>query len=207
MTATDVNSTSGFRRVPDRLLHEVRWHGRGGQGAVTSSKILARAAYRSGWTGVTAAPSFGAERRGAPVTAYTRMSRQAIRILSQVSTPDVVVVLDDSLLQVARATAGLEPGGVIIVNTVRPGAQLGLVGDFHIVTADVTGAAEAAEVIVGGTPIVNTAILGSIAAATHLVTLESIEAAIGEAFAPGPAARNIEAAILAYRCTNTGGDL
>lgn len=183
-------------------MHEIRWHGRGGQGAVTSSKILAEAAFRGGWSGVTAAPSFGAERRGAPITASTRMAHEPIRILSQVTTPDVVVVLDDSLLEVANATAGLTPGGTVIVNTVRPAAELGLGEGVRVVTADVTGSAMAAGVIVGGQPMVNTAILGSIAAATGLVTLENVEAAIAAAFPPGPAAKNIEAARLAFQCTN-----
>jgi len=183
-------------------MHEIRWHGRGGQGAVTSSKILAEAAFRSGWSGVTAAPSFGAERRGAPITASTRMAHEPIRILSQVTTPDVVVVLDDSLLEVANATAGLVPGGTVIVNTVRPAAELGLGEGVRVVTADVTGSAMAAGVVVGGTPMVNTAILGSIAAATGLVTLESVEEAIAEAFPSGPAEKNIEAARLAFQCTN-----
>ena len=182
-------------------MHEIRWHGRGGQGAVTSSKILAEAAFRSGWSGVTAAPSFGAERRGAPITASTRMAEEPVRILSQVTTPDVVVVLDDSLVGVANPAAGLRDGGVIIVNTVRACAELGLPENVRVVTADVTGSAMAAGVVVGGQPMVNTAILGSIAAATGLVTLESVEAAIAEAFPPGPAAKNIEAARLAYECT------
>ncbi|MDP3629755.1 MAG: 2-oxoacid:acceptor oxidoreductase family protein [Actinomycetota bacterium] len=187
---------------PGVRMHEIRWHGRGGQGAVTSSKILAEAAFRSGWSGVTAAPSFGAERRGAPITASTRMDREPIRILSQVTTPDVVVVLDDSLLAVANPAAGLKPGGVVIVNTVRPRAELAIPADVRVVTADVTGSALAAGVVVGGQPMVNTAILGSIAAATKLVTLESVEAAIADAFPPGPAAKNIEAARLAFQCTN-----
>ncbi|MGB4593583.1 MAG: 2-oxoacid:acceptor oxidoreductase family protein [Coriobacteriia bacterium] len=68
---------------------------------------------------MTAAPSFGAERRDAPITASTRMDREPIRVLSGVTTPDVVVVLDDSLLRVANPAAGLKDGGVIIVNTVR----------------------------------------------------------------------------------------
>ena len=125
-------------------MHEIRWHGRGGQGAVTSSKILADAAFRSGWSGVTAAPSFGAERRGAPVTASTRLAREEIRMLSQVTTPDVAVVLDDSLLAVANATAGMKPGGIVLVNTTQPAEALGLSGDFRVVASDVTGAAEAA---------------------------------------------------------------
>jgi 2-oxoacid:acceptor oxidoreductase gamma subunit (pyruvate/2-ketoisovalerate family) len=185
-----------------KAMYEIRWHGRGGQGAVTSSKILAEAAFRSGWKGVTAAPSFGAERRGAPITASTRVATDEIRILSQVTTPDVVVVLDDSLIGVGKAAAGIQPGGVMIVNTVKPIAELGVAsGDFSVVTADVTGSALAAGVVVGGQPMVNTAILGSIAAATGLVTMESVEDAIAKTFPSGPAAKNIEAARLAFECT------
>lgn len=186
-------------------LIEIRWHGRGGQGAVTSSKILADAAFRNGWSGVTAAPSFGAERRGAPVTASTRLAHDEIRVLSQVTTPDVVVVLDDSLLTVASATAGVKPGGIILVNTTQPAEALGLTGDFRVVASDVTGAAEAAGVIVGGQPIVSAAIVGAFAKATGLVTFESVEAAIREAFPAAPAAKNVEAARIAYECTSGEG--
>lgn len=182
-------------------MHEIRWHGRGGQGAVTGAKLLAQAGFLTGFAGVTSAPSFGAERRGAPITCYTRLSDEPVRVLSQVSEPDVVVVLDDSLVEVGQAAAGLKPGGVMIVNTVRPAAEIGAVGDFRVVTADVTGSAEAAGVIVGGTAMVNTAILGSIAAATGVVTLESVNEAITEAFPAGPAGKNIEAARLAFECT------
>ena len=185
-------------------MHEIRWHGRGGQGAVTSSKILADAAFRNGWSGVTAAPSFGAERRGAPVTASTRLANEQIRVLSQVTTPTVVVVLDDSLLGVANPTAGVQPGGTILVNTTQPAEALGLSGDFRVIASDVTGAAEAAGVIVGGQPIVSAAIVGAVAKATGLVTFESVEAAIREAFPAAPAAKNVEAARIAYECTVEG---
>jgi len=181
--------------------HDIRWHGRGGQGAVTSSKLLADAAFRSGYAGVTGAPSFGAERRGAPVTASTRVDTAPIRVFSQVAAPDIVVVLDESLVSVGGATAGLKPGGTLIVNTSRPAEELGVTGDVRVIASDVTGAAEAAGVVVGGTPMVSAAILGSVAKATGIVTMASVEAAIAEAFAPGPAAKNIEAARIAYECT------
>jgi len=183
-------------------MTEIRWHGRGGQGAVTAAKLLAEAGLLSGWKGVTSAPSFGAERRGAPVTASTRLADVPIRVMSQVTEPDVVVVLDDSLLAVAHATAGIKPGGVIIVNTTRSTAELGLAGDFRVITSDVTGAAEEAGVTVGGQAMVNTAVLGSVARATDLVTLETVEMAITGAFAPTEATKNIEAAQIAYRCTS-----
>jgi pyruvate ferredoxin oxidoreductase gamma subunit len=182
-------------------MHEIRWHGRGGQGAVTSSKILADAAFRSGFAGVTAAPTFGAERRGAPITASTRLDDEPIRVYSQVTAPDVVVVLDESLLDVASATAGLKPGGTIIVNTPRSPEDLGIRGDVRVVTSDVTGAAEAVGLIVGGTPMVSTAILGAVARATGLTTMEALEAAIASAFKASAAQKNVEAARIAWECT------
>lgn len=180
---------------------EIRWHGRGGQGAVTSAKLLADAAFRSGWTGVTSMPSFGAERRGAPVTASTRLAREPIRVYAQVTQPDIAIVLDDSLIAVGGATAGLKPGGILLVNTVRPVSDLGVSGDIRVVAADVTGAAQAAGVIVGGNPIVSAAILGSVAKATGLVTMEAVEQAVREMFRGTAGDKNAEAARLAYECT------
>ncbi len=187
--------------MDDQDIYEIRWHGRGGQGAVTSSKILADAGFRSGFAGVTAQPSFGAERRGAPVTASTRLARSPLRTVSQVNAPDIVVVLDESLLEVGGATAGLKPGGTLIVNTTKSPEEFGVTCECRIVTADVTGAASAAGVVVGGAPMVNTAILGAIAAATRLIGMDSLQAAIEEQFAPAAAKKNYDAARLAYDCT------
>ena len=184
-----------------RTMHEIRWHGRGGQGAVTSAKIFAYAAFRSGFAGVTSQPSFGAERRGAPITASTRLADEPIRILSQVTAPDIIVVLDDSLLAVANATAGMKPGGMVVVNTTRGAAELGLRDDLKVVTSDVTGAAQAVDLIVGGQPMVSTAILGAFARATGLVTMESVEAAIRHAFSGSAADKNVDAAKIAFECT------
>lgn len=181
--------------------HEIRWHGRGGQGAVTSAKVLADAAFRTGFVGVTSQPSFGAERRGAPITASTRLSDEQIRVLSQVTAPDIIVVLDDSLFGVADATAGMKTGGTVVVNTTRTADELALRDDLRVVVSDVTGAAISAELIVGGQPMVSTAMLGAVARATGLITMESVEAAIGHAFSGSAARKNIEAAKIAYDCT------
>ena len=182
-------------------MHEIRWHGRGGQGAVTAAKILADAAFRSGFIGVASAPSFGSERRGAPVTASTRMAAAPIRLHTQVSEPDIVVVLDETLLGVGQATAGLRPGGTLIVNTGRAAAALGLAPGVRVVTADVSAAAAEAGLVVGGAPMVNTAILGAFAAATGLITMESLREAIGAPFTPGAAERNYRAACIARDAT------
>lgn len=182
-------------------MHEIRWHGRGGQGAVTSAKLLADAAFRSGFTGVTGAPSFGAERRGAPITASNRLDDQAIRVYSQVTEPDIVVVLDDTLLESGGVTAGLKPGATVIVNSTRAASALGLPEDARVVASDVTGAAQAAGVLVGGTPIVSAAILGSVAKATGLVTMEAVEAAVRNTFGGSAGDKNVEAARIAFECT------
>ena len=189
--------------VAEKPVYEIRWHGRGGQGAVTSAKILAEAAFRSGFAGVTSQPSFGAERRGAPITASSRLAHEPIRVLSQVTEPDIVVVLDDSLLAVANATHGLREGGIVIVNTVKSAEELGLGSSgSHVVTSDVSGAAQSANLIVGGQPMISTAILGALAAATGLITMASVEAAIAHAFSGSAATKNIEAARIAFRCTS-----
>ena len=99
------------------------------------------------------------------------------------------------------ATAGLKPGALLIVNTPRPATDLAVEGDVRVVTADVTGAAEAAGVLVGGNPIVSAAILGSVAKATGLISMESVEEAIGEMFSAAAASKNAEAARIAYECT------
>jgi fatty-acyl-CoA synthase len=187
--------------LPTQEMYEIRWHGRGGQGAVTAAKILADAAFRAGFVGVSSAPSFGSERRSAPVTASTRLSSAPVRVHSQVAEPHIVVVLDDTLLAQGAPTAGLRDGGVLIVNTTRPAASLGIRPGVRVVTADVSAAAATTGLFVGGAPMVSTAILGTFAAATNLITMESLREAIGAAFAPAAAKKNYDAAALAREGT------
>jgi fatty-acyl-CoA synthase len=188
-------------RMPAQEMYEIRWHGRGGQGAVTAAKILADAAFRSGFAGVSSAPSFGSERRGAPVTASTRLAAAPVRVHSQVAEPHIVVVLDDTLLAHGAPVAGLLPGGMVIVNTPRCAKDLGIREDVRVVTADVSSAAEKAGLLVGGVPMVSTAILGAFAAATNLITMESLREAIGAAFSAGAAKKNYDAAAFAREAT------
>jgi len=185
------------------VLCEVRWHGRGGQGAITSAGILALAAYRGGWQGVTSAPSFGAERRGAPVTASTRMSSAPIRIFSQITCPDIAVVLDDTLLDAAHAASGVKPGGWLIVNTTKFPEQLGLDGALRVATVDATGIARAKGLSAAGSVIVNTAMLGAVARAAGIVSMEHIEIALAEKFASPALEKNVASARMAYESTRT----
>src|SRR5512139_4016430 len=96
---------------------EIRWHGRGGQGAITAAKIFAQAAFVSGFPGVLMAPSFGTERRGAPVEVSLKIAKQKIYDLCPIQNPDVVVVLDDSILAEIDVTKGLKPGGILVLNS------------------------------------------------------------------------------------------
>jgi pyruvate ferredoxin oxidoreductase gamma subunit len=101
----------------DNLI-EIRWHGRGGQGAKTASLLLADAAFNTGKY-IQGFPEYGPERMGAPITAYNRISDTPITVHSNIYEPDYVVVVDDTLLETVDVTAGLKPTGAIIINTTK----------------------------------------------------------------------------------------
>ena len=102
---------------------EIRWHGRGGQGAKTASLLLADAAFNTGKY-IQGFPEYGPERMGAPITAYNRISDSEIRIHSNIYEPDYVVVVDDTLLEAVDVTAGLKETGAIVINTVKTAEEL-----------------------------------------------------------------------------------
>lgn len=151
----------------------IRFHGRGGQGTVIASKLLASAMFKEGWQ-VQAFPSFGAERSGAPVAAFLRADRKPITIHYQVYEPDHVVVLDSVLLETIDVTAGLKAGGTILVNTSKSPGDLALPERFIVATCDATGIALRHGLGSRTTPIVNTAVVGAWAALTGFVSLDAI---------------------------------
>lgn len=104
-------------------LIEIRWHGRGGQGAKTASLLLADAAFNTGKY-IQGFPEYGPERMGAPITAYNRISTEPITIHSNIYEPDYVVVVDDTLLESVDITAGLKKTGAIVINTTKDGEYL-----------------------------------------------------------------------------------
>jgi pyruvate ferredoxin oxidoreductase gamma subunit len=153
---------------------EIRFHGRGGQGAVTAASVLARAAgfddkYAQGF------PAFGVERRGAPVKAFCRISEKQINTRSQIYNPDYVVVLDQSLMHLPEITDGLRPESVIIVNGKQEGKPA---LKQKVYFYDATSLA----LKILGKDIVNTAMLGVFSKKTRLVSLDSILKAVGENF-------------------------
>jgi pyruvate ferredoxin oxidoreductase gamma subunit len=174
-------------------LKEIRIHGRGGQGSVTAAELIAVAAFEDGkWS--QAFPYFGTERRGAPVTAFARISDKQIRIRSQIYEPDYVIVQDPSLLHSVDVASGLKETGLVIVNTEMKPSELKINTKATIRTIDAT--ALAIEVI--GIPIVNTALLGAFAGATKEIRLDSVNKAIRERFPGKVGDKNVAAVKRAF---------
>lgn len=173
---------------------EIRIHGRGGQGAVTAAELIAVAAFYDGWS-VQAFPSFGVERRGAPVEAYVRLAKKPIRLRSQVYNPDFIIIQDPTLIDSVNVLQGAKKNTLVIVNTAKPAAELGLGKNIKIKTIDAT---ELANNILGR-PIINTILLGAWAGASGLVKLASLKKAILERFPGELGLKNFEAAQTAYQ--------
>lgn len=185
------------------MLIEIRWHGRGGQGAVTAAEILASAAAIEGkW--VQAFPSFGAERRGAPVQAYTRISDEPIYDRSFIYEPDVVVVLDEGLLDADRNNImlGLKPYGKLAVNSCQEPRVLAKKLRFSSDIATVDATSIAIEAL--GVPIVNTAILGAVVRIVNVARKESVMEVMKKKFPPALAEKNLKAFTVAYDRTVVG---
>ena len=175
---------------------EVRFHGRGGQGAVIASELLAQAAFREGMQ-PQSFPFFGVERRGAPVTAYTRIDDVPIRVRTAVTRPDIVVVMDAGLLRAVNVTAGLKPEGLLLVNAEAPPSTPPANPPAQVAFVDATGIALAHGLGTRSVPIVNTAILGGLVRASRIVSLGALVAAIQE-FVPASREENAAAAREAY---------
>ena len=169
---------------------EIRFHGRGGQGAVTAAEILAKAAFLDGKY-VQAFPFFGVERRGAPVMAFTRIDDQPVEIRYQVYNPDYVLVLDDGLMNVVDVFSGLKENSEVIINLAE---EYKAATTHKVHTIDATGIA----LDMLGRNIVNTIILGYFAKKTGVVSLDSLIQVIKETFPGKVGELNAEATKKAY---------
>ena len=176
-------------RMEEMSMIEIRFHGRGGQGAVTAAEILAKAAFKDGKYS-QAFPSFGVERRGAPVAAFTRIDEEPINVRYQIYNPDYVVVLDDGLLNVVDVFSGIKEKSEVIINTAGE-----IEGATHTVY-DIDATGIALENL--GVNIVNTIILGYFAKKTGAVSIESILEVIKETFPGRLGEKNVIAAQKAY---------
>jgi 2-oxoacid:acceptor oxidoreductase gamma subunit (pyruvate/2-ketoisovalerate family) len=184
------------RKFKEKKMIEIRFHGRGGQGAVIASKILASALFKEGKY-AQACPAFGSERRGAPVMAFTRMDKKEITRRSMIYEPDHVVVLDEPILDVVDVTAGLKEKGWILINTPKPPAAFPRLGNFRVATVDANRIAADNGLGSVSSPVVNTVILGAFARITGLVGLKAVLEGIKE-YVPAKIEANIAAAQAAY---------
>jgi len=169
---------------------ELRFHGRGGQGAVTSAEILATVAIEEG-KHAQAFPSFGPERRGAPVIAFARIDERQIRDRTAIREPDVVMVLDPTLLRIVKVAQGLKKAGTLVVNTTKSTAEVarltGFGGRIAAVDANAIAIAEI------GRAITNMVLLGALVKVTGIVEPAGVEALIEARFGPVLGGRNVKA--------------
>ncbi len=175
---------------------EIRFHGRGGQGAVVASKLLAEAAFNEG-KDVQAFPYFGVERRGAPVTAFTKIDNKHIRDKSMIYEPDHVIVMEASLLQAVDVKAGYSEKGIILVNSEsEPEIIREQLGVKKVAVVNATKIALDNKLGSKFQPIVNTGMVGAFSRASGIVGIEAVDAAIMAL--PRYPERNAKAAREAY---------
>jgi len=179
-------------------LVEIRWHGRGGQGPDTGSQLVAKAAINEGKY-AQAFPSFGAERRGAPLLAFNRISPKVpIRVRFGITEPDIVVILDPGLIKVVDVTSGLKEGGIIVINTKKTLDDIA--GEYDkIWSVGVVDANRIAQEMLG-VLIVNTTMIGALLRLIEVVKLESLNEPLQERFGR-LAERNVNAMKRAYEET------
>jgi pyruvate ferredoxin oxidoreductase gamma subunit len=171
-------------------MYEIRIHSRGGQGGVTAAKLLALAAFRDNKY-ATAFPFYGAERRGAPVVSFVRIDESPIRVYSQIKKPDLIVVLDNSIMDVVDVLQGLKSGGKVLVNSQQKKKFSGYTSS----NVELTGIALKENLVVSGSPILNTPVIGALAK-MGVVSVDSAKKAIREMFSDE---RNVKAAEAAYK--------
>jgi len=158
---------------------EIRVHGRGGQGAVYASNVLAHALFKEGkW--VQAFPHFGVERRGAPVAAFVRFAEGPIELRCHIYAPDYVIILDPTLVDSPAVIEGLREKGGVLINSPGPPHEFKGMGDFRVATIDASSIAIKYGLGTMASPIVNTAILGAFARFSRMVSLEAINESVTE---------------------------
>lgn len=176
------------------FLYQIRWHGRGGQGAVTASKVFGMAITLFENHFAQSFPAFGVERRGAPVLSFTKIDTIPILDRSQVYTPDFVAVLDPGLIYTVDVSAGLKSGGFLVINAPDIPEKFLNTTNFKVVTVNASKIA----VDILGRPIMNTAMVGAMCAVCDLVSFTSIENALREVFNEKLVEKNIQAARMAH---------
>ena len=184
-------------------MREIRFHGRGGQGTVVASILLAKAFFNAGYY-VQSFPLFGVERRGAPVEAYLRLDKKKILVRSNVYTPDHVIIQDPNLLKLVDVTSGLRPGGWILINIKKLPADIKAFSGFQLAYVDATQIALKHELGTRTQPIINTAIIGAFARIMNEPSMDIVSKAIADEIETHPE-KNIQASEEAYEAVKIYG--
>ncbi len=182
-----------------KILIEVRFHGRGGQGAVTAADLLAVAGFKEGYYTLSF-PMFGAEKRGTPVVSFLRISDEPIVARDEVYNPDYVVVLDPTVMETVNVVAGLKKGGMLIANYPKSSEDLKKevkADELGIKVATINATKMAMEVL--GRPITNTTMVGAFGGATRLISLETLVEVVKKWFKGELAEKNAKLVEEAYR--------
>ncbi|MFZ2446922.1 MAG: 2-oxoacid:acceptor oxidoreductase family protein [Syntrophobacteraceae bacterium] len=182
---------------------EIRFHGRGGQGTVVVTILLAKAFFDAGYC-VQSFPLFGVERRGAPVEAYLRFDSRQILVRTNVYQPDHIVILDKTLLNAVDVTRGLRPGGWVLLNAPGPPARPERFSGYRLALVDATRIALRHELGTRTHPIVNTAVMGAFAKMLGMPPMDSVALAVEEEI-PEHFERNLLAAKDAYEAVDLVG--
>ena len=184
-------------------MREIRFHGRGGQGTVMASILLAKAFFNTGYY-VQSFPLFGVERRGAPVEAYLRLAKEKILVRCNVYTPDHVVIQDANLLEMVDVTKGLRPGGWILINIPELPQNIAGFSGYQLAYVDATRIALKNELGTRTQPIINTAIIGAFARIMKEPSMDIISEAISAEIEAYPE-KNIKASQEAYEAVEIYG--
>ncbi len=184
-------------------MYEIRFHGRGGQGTVVASVVLAKALFNAGFF-VQAFPVFGVERRGAPVEAYLRVDTRKILIRSNLYSPDHVVVQDRQLLSMVDVTKGLKPEGWVLINLPAPPINLSPFNGYKLAWVDATAIAMNNQLGTHTQPLINTAMVGAFARVLDNIPLDMVTAAIEKEILVKPK-QNANATISGYESVNLIG--
>lgn len=185
-------------------MKEIRWHGRGGNGGFTAARLLGHAAALHGGMYAQAFPSFGPERRGAPVLGFTRISEEVITDHSKVYSCDCVIILDETLIDSVDVLEGAREDCVVVINSARPAEEFRARPGFDRIRRVIAIDATQLALQELGANIVNTIMMGAAVGATDLVTLEALEMAIDESMAPGLREKNKRVVKMAYEQVKGG---
>jgi pyruvate ferredoxin oxidoreductase gamma subunit len=181
---------------------EIRWHGRGGHGLVSTSNLLCEMVVRKGYY-AQSIPIFGAERRGAPTQVFTRISDSPIRKRSEIKNPDIVIVTDPSLFNIIDPLHGLVDKGIVIVNA-NESTEISSENNFKIIKVNAVEISLESGLTVGGIPVVTIPLMGALLKILGIVDLKTVEEVIRERWRPEIAERNIKALKMASEVVEIG---